>query len=96
MLARVAHTSNRRSSTRWAPRARCGTVCLVATLGLAGAFASPALGATNSVPGRREGWLAVGDQLGTNLDWPAWLIGVRLAAVALAAWLNPGTQRRRG
>ncbi len=95
MLARLAHTPNRRSPTRCSPRARCG-VCLVATQGLAGAFASSALGAMSSLAGRREGWLAVGDQLGTNLDWPAWLIGVLLAAVALAAWLNPGTQRRRG
>jgi hypothetical protein len=95
MLARIAHTPNRRSPTRWSPRSRYATVCLVATLGLAGAFASPAVGATSNVAGRRDGWLAVGNQLGTNLGWPAWLIGVLLAAVALAAWLVPSTQRRR-
>jgi hypothetical protein len=96
MLARLAHTPNRRSPARWSPRARCCTVCLAAMVGLGVTFASPALGATSSVAGRREGWLAVGDQLGANLGWPAWLIGVLLAVVALAAWLLPGTQRRRG
>jgi hypothetical protein len=27
--------------------------------------------------------------------WPAWLIGVLVTAVALAAWLLPGARRRR-
>jgi hypothetical protein len=96
MSAPIAHTPNGRSPTRWSPRTRCATVCLVATLGLAGAFASPALGATSSLPERRQGWLAVGQQLETNLGWPAWPIGALAAAVALAAWLIPGTRRRRG
>jgi hypothetical protein len=96
MSAHVARTPNRRSPTPWSPRTRCATVCLVATLVLVGAFASPALAATSSVPGRREGWLAVGERLGTNLGWPAWLIGVLPAAVALAAWLLPGDSNGRG
>src|SRR5919206_5359359 len=71
------------------------TACLLATLGLSGAFAPAARPGATAPPAQRGGWLAVGDELGADLGWPAWRTGVLPAATALVACLLLGRARAR-